>query len=442
MERQVWVLARKEVLALFRDPGALIIALFTPLLLTLIVGAAFVGDTGPTHIPVFLLDRDGGVYAQGVRALFFDPALAELVTPLMVTDETAARAQVEADEVAALVVIPAGYSDALFPQRQLVLQALGIDLLQEDAQDRIAALEMAQKMQLLALLDAQAPAPPVELLIYASPKRPVSTFIIQSLAQRAVEEANLRTQGTRVVMERLYQSVPPEVWEATQGQFSFETQQLEGTPELPVRLQSLMPSGHPFRWLDYIASSMAVLFLMFTVTAGGRTLLAERERGTLPRLLLTPTRPLTILVGKLVGNVLTGLAQMLLLWGATALFGAWWGPAPLVLLSILALVVCATGVGALLAAWTRTPVQAGMLGSAISLIGAALAGSFLPRENLPALLRSASLITPHAWGIELFTALHLGADVGELLPLLGGTLLLGLVYYGLALLGFRRQFSV
>ncbi len=42
---------------------------------------------------------------------------------------------------------------------------------------------------------------------------------------------------------------------------------------------------------DVFGPSMAVLFLMFATTMGGRRILDEREGGTLSRLLVTPPRP-------------------------------------------------------------------------------------------------------------------------------------------------------
>jgi len=439
--RSLWALTRKEVLTLVRDPGALLLALVTPLLLTLIIGAAFAGDTGPTHIPVLLLTQDDSPLAEAFIQTFYDPELAELLAPERVTDEGAARSRVAADEAAALVIVPQGYGEALFPQQKLVQEALGLDLYQPDIAQEIEKRPVEQKMRLLTLLNQTSPRPPLELRIYSSPERPVSSFIIQAVARRALETTQIRLHGTRILMEELTRTLPPQVWETQGTLLSERLQQTQEDVTLPIVLESRLPSGRPFRWVDYIASSMAVLFLMFTVTAAGRTLLAERERGTLTRLLLTPTPAWLLLAGKLSGNLLSGLLQMLVLWGATTLIGAWWGPPLLVLLCILILVPCATGVGALIAAWARTPAQAGLSGIAFSLIGAALAGSFLPRENLPETLRYLSLVTPHAWGIELFTALHLGANLRELLPLLAGTLTLGLVYYGLALPGFRRQFS-
>jgi ABC-2 type transport system permease protein len=180
---------------------------------------------------------------------------------------------------------------------------------------------------------------------------------------------------------------------------------------------------------------------MFAVTSGGRTLLAEREGGTLPRLLVSPTPALTILVGKMAGIVLTGLLQVSLLWGATSLWGAYWGPPLGVAPAIVALVLCATGVGALISAWARTPGQASAIGTAVTLVASALSGTFFPRMGLPEWVQTLSLVTPNAWGIELFTALQSGEGGSTLLPLLGGTLALTVAYYLAALFGFRRQFD-
>ena len=141
------------------------------------------------------------------------------------------------------------------------------------------------------------------------------------------------------------------------------------------------------------------------------------------------------------GIVLTGVLQMLILWGATTLIGAYWGHPGGVLLTIVLLVICASSVGALISAWARTPGQAGAIGSAITLIGGALSGSFFVRWNLPQWVQYVSLVTPNAWGIEILSRLQGGRSLAVILPWLGGMALLTVVYYGLALLGFRRQFK-
>lgn len=68
------------------------------------------------------------------------------------------------------------------------------------------------------------------------------------------------------------------------------------------------------------------MFLMFTVSYGGRSILAEKAQGTLPRLLVSPTNSMQILGGKVFGIFLTGVVQMLILIGGTSLlFQLKWG---------------------------------------------------------------------------------------------------------------------
>lgn len=77
----------------------------------------------------------------------------------------------------------------------------------------------------------------------------------------------------------------------------------------------------------------------------------------------------------------------------------------------------------------------------MTLIASAVSGTFFPRMNLPQWVQTISLITPNAWGIELFSALQTGRGLLDILPLLGGALALTAAYYVAALIGFRRQFS-
>jgi ABC-2 type transport system permease protein len=130
--RRLWVLALKEVKLAFRDRGAIITMLVTPLVLTLVIGAAFSGRGGApmTHVPVLLVDHDGGALARDLIGFFDREPLRELLALEVVWDEAQARGRVEADEVAALIVIPAGFGEAVFPLGAAVQQRIGLDLLE------------------------------------------------------------------------------------------------------------------------------------------------------------------------------------------------------------------------------------------------------------------------------------------------------------------------
>jgi len=450
-------------LVAFRDRGALVTMLATPLALTLVMMAAFGnGGSSPiSDIPVLLLNRDTGTFGQVLTDIFFSSAVGNLVTPALVEDEAAsevtARARVDADEVAALVIIPEDFSARIFPFAVRAQALTGVDVTSLPSDVPLTPEQQMGFAQ--AFMESQtrseeagesSQTDPVIVEIYASPDRRISALIVKAIVSQGLERLNIQIAGTTTIVARLaagmLQAGQTDVDVAAAMGAMSAGNAGQGTAggadaDLPIRLVTTSATGRGFSWLGYYASSMAVLFLMFAVTSGGRTLLAERQRGTLPRLLITPTTSLTILLGKMGGIVLTGVLQMLILWGATTLIGAYWGHPGGVLLTIVLLVICASSVGALISAWATTPGQAGAIGSAVTLIGGALSGSFFVRWNLPQWVQSLSLVTPNAWGIEILARLQAGRAPAAILPWLGGMMLLTIFYYALALVGFRRQFK-
>ncbi|RPI80526.1 MAG: hypothetical protein EHM41_22545, partial [Chloroflexi bacterium] len=200
-------------------------------------------------------------------------------------------------------------------------------------------------------------------------------------------------------------------------------------------------SSTSFDWLAYTAPSMAIVSLMFTVAAGGRSILAERQWGTLPRLLVTPSTPLQVLAGKALGIFLTGTAQLTILITASwLLFRIQWGDWTAVAILVASLAAAATGWGLLLAAFARSVGEAGAAGNALALIFAAAAGNFIPRMNLPEWLQTASFISPNAWGLEGFTLLSQGGKLLDILPFIFGLLLMGAALMLIATYVFRRQY--
>ncbi len=410
--KKLWTLARKEILLAFRDRGSLISMLLTPFLLTLAIGAAFGGggDQPLRDVPVLLLNRDRGALAAYVVEAFEAQEAQGLVVAEEVTDEAPARQRIDRDEAAALVILP------------------------EDFSDRLLAAAAAPGEE----------SEPSLVEIYASPTWRIGTAVAQAIVSQVLEGMHLGIQGARAAVGQLAQGAAgPQAQPQLAALGEALGQTLLETQPAPAAIALEIDSAEyrPFRWVDYSAASIAVLFLMFAATSGGRSLLHEREGGTLSRLLITPNRAPVILMGKMAGVAATGVLQMVILWQATGLVGAYWGEPLAAVVAILTLVICATGLGAVIAAWARTPSQAGALGAGITLAGAAVSGSFFPRWNLPAWVRAVSLLTPNSWGIEIFERLQAGWGLAEVAPYLAGAMALALLYYVAATLGFRRQFS-
>ncbi|MFW5714565.1 MAG: ABC transporter permease [Brevefilum sp.] len=447
--RKLVVLAAKEVLVTFRDIGAIVTMLVTPLLLTLAIAAAFgTGGSGTlTEVPVLVVDNDRGEFSGEILEAFDSQSEEGLLAVEHVSDEATARSRVNADEVAALVIIPEDFSESILPLAPLVQDQLGLDLFTLTEED-IQNLSPEQQQQITALYNQtqnREEEPPI-VEIYASADWQISTAVIEGVVRSVLERINMTVAGTNAIISSMIEAQISQGGEGLPGLEKSMGSSLgeidqTGEKDLPINLNIVSPSGRQFNWLDYSAASMAILFLMFAVTSGGRTILAERQMGTLPRLVVTPTHNLTILLGKMAGIIATGLLQVGVLWGATSLIGAYWGDPLSVIITLLLLVLAATGVGALISAWAKTAGQAGAIGTAFTLAAAAASGSFFPRMNLPSLLRTISYISPNAWGIEIFARLQSGRTAFEILPWLGGLLALSFIYYAIAAFGFRRKFD-
>ncbi|MDH7489982.1 MAG: ABC transporter permease [Anaerolineae bacterium] len=419
--RKILNVAWKDLVTTFRDPTALIIMLAAPYALTLVMAFAFGGLSGGggglSGIPVFVVNHDSGEFGGYLQQTFQSPDLADLLDVTVTADEAAARAAVDANKAAAAVVIPANLSDSIVPP--------GL------ASGNPSAL-------------ANRPQAVVE--VYANPDRPISAGIVRGIVDQFLSRVSAGAAGGQVAVSQLIASgllAPQEA--LTKGMEIGERAARQATETRLIALKGETAAQDPrasFDWLTYMAPSMAILFLMFTVSNGGKTLLAERDWGTLPRLLTTPTSTFQVLGGKVCGIYLTGLAQMgILLVASRFMLGVKHGPFSAVVPVTLALVAAATGWALVLAAYARTAGQANQMGTILSLAFGGLAGNFFPRQALPEWIRTVSLITPNAWGLDAFNKLTAGGTLGDVLVPIVGLLAMAAVLFVAASVIFRRQYA-
>jgi len=410
--KKILLLGWKDVTLAFRDRAGLILMLLAPFALTL--GLGFVtGSLGGTStsgvesIPVVLVNLDAGQLGGDLVRVFQSDELADLLDPELASDPAAAQLKVENDETAAAVLIPAGFSASIIP----------------DA--------------------AGQSGPPAAIQLVANPARPTSSGIIQTILEQYLSRVEVGRAGGSVVVAQLLQSgriTPAEAPAAGAAAGVSLAESLESGQGISLKGVESGSAAPPFKVLAYMAPGMALMFLMFTVSNGGRTLLVEKLHGTLPRLLTAPITPGQVLLGKMFGIFLTGVAQLLILiLASTVLFRLNWGSPLPVLALVLAAVAGAVGWGMLITALVKSPGQASSIGSAIMLVFGVLGGSFFELSRLPAWFRAASKITPNAWGIDGFTILAQGGGLAEILPDIGGLLVMAAALFGIALFLFTRR---
>jgi len=187
----------------------------------------------------------------------------------------------------------------------------------------------------------------------------------------------------------------------------------------------------------------AVLFGFFLALTVGLSFVEERKSGTFVRLRAAPARRSTLILAKLFPFLLIGLVQFAFLFGAGALFfgldvsGAWLA----VILLSAATVFCATSLGLLIASFSGTQKQVGGIGSIALLIMGLLGGSMFPRILMPPAMKSAGLMTPHAWALDGYydVLVRSGTGVLDVAPQIGAVVAFGLAFAAIGALRFRFE---
>lgn len=410
----------KDLITTFRDPAALVLMLITPLALTLTMAFAFGGfgddgaeGTGLSDIPVVVVNHDDGELGARLVEFLASDQLEELLDPVSREDAPEARAAVDADEAAAAIIIPEDLTARIIPS---------------PPRETNASFETAET--------------PIE--VYANPTRPISVGVVRSVVDAFASRVNATRASVEVTLSQLVRGgliapqqaarIAPELAERAAADLAEIDLLRVVSPDAPTEEEAGV------NWMAYMAPSMAILFLMFTVTAGGRSILTERDEGTLSRMLTTPSSGAQVLAGKVLGTYLTGLAQMgILVVASTVIFGMTWGAPLAVIILLLALVAAATGWGIAIAAYARTAPQANVIGTAVTLVFGIGAGHFFPRQLLPAWLRTLSFVSPNAWGLEAFADLGNGGGLGDITTPTGALVAMAVLAFGAAAVLFRRQ---
>lgn len=151
---------------------------------------------------------------------------------------------------------------------------------------------------------------------------------------------------------------------------------------------------------------IAVMMVLFGLTAAATTLLRERDEGTMRRLLSMPMPPGAILLGKGLSTLVVGMIQITLLFAVGEILfgiGIWRDPLTLFVL-MLSTVAAASAFGLLIASWAKTPKQAEGMSTLIILVMSCLGGSWFPLQmlDLPAAIEVAMRMTINHWSVSGF----------------------------------------
>ena len=169
--------------------------------------------------------------------------------------------------------------------------------------------------------------------------------------------------------------------------------------------------------MQYYAAAMLVMFLLFNVTLGAKSMIQERHTDTLARLNSTPMSKYGILIGKFLGTLYFAFLQFLLFYAATSLFFNvnWGGNIGQVVVTGFVYSLSVSGLSMLLAAFITKEKTADLISGVGIQMFAIVGGSMLPIYVFPESLDMISALTPNNWALTGFLDIMSGVGWSELL---------------------------
>jgi ABC-2 type transport system permease protein len=220
----------------------------------------------------------------------------------------------------------------------------------------------------------------------------------------------------------------------------------EGEPALAINLEyrSLFNPNLRTEWFNSMMAVVSNLTLLAIVLTGA-ALLREREHGTVEHLLVMPVRPAEIMTAKIWANglviVLAATASMLLV-VHKGIGVPLAGSIPLFVAGTIVYQISVGALGILLATFTGTMGQFGLLVIPVIIVLDLLSGAATPLESIPRWLQNVMQFTPTPHYVSFVQGvLSRGAGLDIVWPQLLGLAAFAIVFFGVSLARFRTAIA-
>lgn len=216
-----------------------------------------------------------------------------------------------------------------------------------------------------------------------------------------------------------------------------------GLPEPPARLVTRFWFNQNLesRWF-IVPGVVGILTLVVTILVTGLSVAREREQGTFDQLLVTPLRPVEILLGKALPGFIIGLCEASLI----ILVAVLWFQVPLrgnlltLYTGIVLFLLSAVGVGLMISSLAVTQQQ-GLLGAFMFIVPSIILSGFAtPIANMPELVQEITLLNPLRYYLVVLRGTFLeGISFSLLIDQFWPMAVIGLVNLSLAGWLFRHR---
>lgn len=202
------------------------------------------------------------------------------------------------------------------------------------------------------------------------------------------------------------------------------------TPNIKLLYNPRMKSAY-----NFVPAIMGMLLLLICAMMTSVSIVREKERGTMEVLLVSPVRPLMIIIAKAVPYLLQAflILVIILVMSATVLEVPLAGSVGWIIVVSLIYILLALSLGLLISSVAQTQFVALLVSAMVLLLPTVmLSGMLFPIESMPQVLQWISAVMPPRYYIQVMRKLMImGVGIREVLPevciLCGMTLLLLMV---------------
>lgn len=195
--------------------------------------------------------------------------------------------------------------------------------------------------------------------------------------------------------------------------------------------------------VTYMVPAVICMILATVMTAATAvSLVRERETGTLEQLIVTPVRPIEVMLGKTFPFAAIGLVDV----GLIVLLARYWfgvaaaGSIPLLFLSAAIFLLTTLGLGLFISSVSRTQQQAMLTAFFVIIPSVLLSGFIFPIENMPQPVQWLTYLLPLRYFVTIVRGIFLqGVGMGVLWPQFAALVASGGAIFALSAARFQKR---
>ncbi|NWG12867.1 MAG: ABC transporter permease [Acidobacteria bacterium] len=194
---------------------------------------------------------------------------------------------------------------------------------------------------------------------------------------------------------------------------------------------------------NYFVPGVVVnIIALVTIILTAMSIVREREAGTMEQLMVTPIRPVELMLGKILPFALIGLIEVAMIVAAALLvFGIpFRGSAAVLYACSVLFLLTSLGVGLFISTVSHTMQQAAMASFFFFMPALLLSGFAFPIRNMPPAVQYLTYLNPVRYFMEIVRGIFLkGTGVAVLWPQMLALLVLGITIFTLSSLRFHKR---